>query len=61
MNRRAFLHTALAGSIVAGYAGSVMAAERYFPTKVVQSLFEGSTGLRTPLLLHRWRKDTHRS
>ena len=41
MNRRTFLHTAVAGSIVAGYAGSAMAAERYFPTKVVQSLFEG--------------------
>jgi superoxide reductase len=48
MNRRAFLHTAVAGSIVAGYAGSAMAAERYFPTKVVQSLFEGINRVKDP-------------
>jgi superoxide reductase len=48
MNRRTFLHTAAAGSIVAGYAGSAMAAERYFPTKVVQSLFEGINRVKDP-------------
>jgi superoxide reductase len=48
MNRRTFLHTAVAGSIVAGYAGSAMAAERYFPTKVVQSLFEGINRVKDP-------------
>jgi len=48
MNRRTFLHTAVAGSIVAGYAGSAMAAERYFPTKVVQSLFEGINRVKNP-------------
>jgi|WetSurMetagenome_2_1015567.scaffolds.fasta_scaffold66869_2 superoxide reductase len=48
MNRRTFLHTAVAGSIVAGYAGSAMAAERYFPTKVIQSLFEGINRVKNP-------------
>jgi len=48
MNRRTFLHTAVAGSIVAGYAGSAMGAERYFPTKVVQSLFEGINRVKDP-------------
>jgi superoxide reductase len=48
MNRRTFLHTAVAGSIVAGYVGSAMAAERYFPTKVVQSLFEGINRVKDP-------------
>jgi superoxide reductase len=48
MNRRTFLHTAVAGSIVTGYAGSAMAAERYFPTKVIQSLFEGINRVKDP-------------
>jgi len=48
MNRRTFLQTTAAGAIVAGYAGSGMAAERYFPTKVIQSLFEGINRVKDP-------------
>jgi superoxide reductase len=48
MNRRTFLQTAVSGSIVMGYAGSAMATERYFPTKVIQSLFEGINRVKDP-------------
>jgi superoxide reductase len=48
MNRRTFLQTGVAGSIIAGFAGSVMAAERYFPTNVIQSLFEGINRIKDP-------------
>ncbi|WP_224961964.1 desulfoferrodoxin family protein [Geomonas subterranea] len=40
MNRRAFLKTTIAGSVVAGFAGTVAAAERYFPDRVDMKLFE---------------------
>jgi superoxide reductase len=48
MNRRMFLQATAAGALVAGYAGSGMAVERYFPTKVVQSLFEGINRVKDP-------------
>ena len=48
MNRRTFLQTAVSGSIIMGYAGSAMATERYFPTKVIQSLFEGINRVKDP-------------
>jgi superoxide reductase len=41
MDRRMFLKTAVAGSVAAGLAGTAGAAERFFPTKVDQALFEG--------------------
>jgi superoxide reductase len=48
MNRRAFLQTAVVGSITAGLAGPAMAVVRYFPTKVDQSLFEGINRVKNP-------------
>jgi superoxide reductase len=48
MNRRMFLQATAAGALVTGYAGSGMAVERYFPTKVVQSLFEGINRAKDP-------------
>jgi superoxide reductase len=48
MNRRAFLKSAVAGSVVAGFAGTAAAAERYFPTKVDQSLFEAINRVKDP-------------
>ena len=39
MDRRSFLGKAIMFSIAAGVADTAMAAERYFPTKVDQSLF----------------------
>ncbi|HEX8960280.1 MAG TPA: class II SORL domain-containing protein [Geobacteraceae bacterium] len=41
MDRRTFLKTAVASSVAASLAGTAAAAERYFPTKVDLSLFEG--------------------
>ncbi len=54
MDRRMFLRSVLAGSVVSGFAGTAVAAERYFPTKVDQSLFEGinrvkDSAMKTPL------------
>jgi superoxide reductase len=48
MDRRMFLKTAVAGSVAAGLAGSAGAAERFFPTKVDQSLFEGINRVKDP-------------
>jgi superoxide reductase len=48
MDRRTFLRTALAGSVATGLAGTAAAAERYFPTKVDQSLFEGINRVKDP-------------
>jgi superoxide reductase len=48
MDRRTFLQAAVAGSITAGLAGPAMAAVRYFPTKVDQSLFEGINRVKDP-------------
>jgi superoxide reductase len=48
MDRRAFLKTAVAGSMVAGFAGTAAAAERFFPTKVDLSLFDGINRVKNP-------------
>ncbi len=48
MDRRAFLKTAVTGSIVAGFAGGAAAAERYFPIKVDQALFDGINRAKDP-------------
>lgn len=49
MDRRTFLKNAAVVSAVAGIAGTAAAAERYFPTKVDQSLFEGINRVKNPL------------
>lgn len=41
MDRRTFLKGTVAGSLAAGFAGAAAAAERHFPVKVDQTLFEG--------------------
>ena len=48
MDRRSFLQTALTGSVIAGFSSAATAAERYFPLKVDQSLFEGINRVRDP-------------
>ncbi len=48
MDRRTFLQTAVIGTITAGIAGKVAAAERFFPTKVDQTLFEGINRVKDP-------------
>ena len=48
MDRRAFLKTAVAGSVVAGFAGTAAAAGRFFPTQVDQKLFEGINRVKDP-------------
>ncbi len=48
MDRRAFLQTAVIGTITAGVASKVAAAERFFPTKVDQTLFEGINRVKNP-------------
>ncbi|MEI6704902.1 MAG: class II SORL domain-containing protein [Deltaproteobacteria bacterium] len=40
MNRRTFLKTAALGTVVGGISASFASAERYFPVKADQSLFE---------------------
>jgi superoxide reductase len=40
MNRRTFLATTLIGSVAAGISSAASAAERYFPVKVDQTLFD---------------------
>jgi superoxide reductase len=54
MDRRSFLRNAMIVSVAAGVANTATAAERYFPTKVDQSLFERinrvkDLGQKTPL------------
>jgi len=48
MNRRTFLQTAVTGSVLAGISSAATAAERYFPLKVDQSLFEGINRVKDP-------------
>ena len=48
MDRRTFLKSAVASSVVASFAGTASAAERYFPTKVDMSLFEGINRVKDP-------------
>jgi superoxide reductase len=50
MDRRTFLKTAVASSVVAGFAKTVAAAERYFPVQVNQSLFEGINRVKDPTM-----------
>ncbi len=48
MDRRSFLKNAMIVSAAVGVAGTATAAERYFPTKVDQSLFEGINRVKDP-------------
>jgi superoxide reductase len=48
MDRRSFLKNAMIVSVAASVADGAIAAERYFPTKVDQSLFEGINRVRDP-------------
>ena len=48
MNRRTFLQSATIGAMAAGIAGKVFGAEKYFPTKVDQSLFETINRVKNP-------------
>jgi superoxide reductase len=49
MDRRTFLKAAVTGSVSVGFTGMAVAAERYFPTKVDQSLFEGKNRVKDPV------------
>lgn len=48
MERRMFLKTAVAGSVAASLARTVAAAEKYFPVKVDQTLFEDINRAKDP-------------
>ncbi len=48
MDRRLFLKTAVMGSISTGLISTTTFAERYFPVKVDQSLFEGINRVKDP-------------
>ncbi|MDD5169641.1 MAG: class II SORL domain-containing protein [Syntrophales bacterium] len=48
MDRRAFLKNAMVVSLAAGIADTAVAAERYFPKKVDQSLFEAINRVKDP-------------
>ncbi|KAB0664433.1 twin-arginine translocation signal domain-containing protein [Oryzomonas japonica] len=48
MDRRTFLKATAIGSIATGIGSTLAAAERYFPTKVDQSLFEGINRVKDP-------------
>lgn len=48
MERRRFLTTAVSGSFAIGLAGTVAAAEKYFPVKVDQTLFETINRIKDP-------------
>jgi len=48
MDRRTFLKNAMVVSMAAGLADTAAAAERYFPTKVDQSLFDGINRVKNP-------------
>ena len=48
MDRRMFMKTALVSSAAAGLAGTAAAAERFFPSKVDMSLFEGTNRVKDP-------------
>jgi superoxide reductase len=48
MDRRAFLRSVAIGAVAAGVAGKAVAAEKYFPSKVDQSLFEDINKVKNP-------------
>lgn len=48
MDRRTFLKTAAIGTITSGITASVAAAERYFPVKADQTLFETINRVKDP-------------
>jgi superoxide reductase len=48
MNRRAFLKSVAIGSVATGIAGQVLAAEKFFPVKVDQGLFETINKVKNP-------------
>lgn len=48
MDRRTFLTTTLIGSVVVGIGGAASAAERYFPGKVNESLFDSINRIKVP-------------
>ena len=48
MDRRSFLKGAVSGSLVAGFAATASAAERYFPQPVDQSLFQHINRVKDP-------------
>jgi len=48
MDRRTFIKTALVGTVAGGLTAQIAAAERYFPTKVDKSLFEGVNHVKNP-------------
>jgi superoxide reductase len=48
MERRRFLRTAVVGSVAAGIAETVAAAQKYFPVKVDQTLFENINRAKDP-------------
>ena len=48
MDRRTFLKTAVAGSVVAGFSGSALAADIFYPSQVDKSLFAGINRVKDP-------------
>ena len=48
MDRRTFLKSASVGAVAVGVAGTVLAAEKNFPTKVDQGLFETINRVKDP-------------
>lgn len=48
MDRRLFLKTAALGTLTTGLAATVASAERYFPVKVDQSLFQDINRVKDP-------------
>jgi superoxide reductase len=48
MDRRAFIKSAVAGSLAAGLATTASAAERFFPQQVDQSLFQNINRVKDP-------------
>ena len=48
MDRRAFLRNVAIGAVAAGIAEKAVAAEKYFPVKVDQSLFETVNRVKNP-------------
>ena len=48
MDRRTFLKIAAIGTVTSGLGAGVAAADRYFPTKVDQSLFDNINRVKDP-------------
>jgi superoxide reductase len=48
MDRRSFIKTAVVGTVAGSLTARLAAAERYFPAKVDQGLFEGINRVRNP-------------